>query len=45
MLRLLQNNPYVPTIFWTGIENGYNITVMELLGPSVGDLIRTCLLN
>ena len=32
----------IPSIKWFGTERGYNVLVMELLGPSLEDLIDLC---
>lgn len=32
----------VPYVYWTGTEGGYNILVMELLGPSLEALFSSC---
>jgi len=32
----------VPNVRWFGTEAGYNIMVMDLLGPSIEDVFNTC---
>ena len=32
----------IPSIKWCGAEGDYNVMVMELLGPSLEDLINFC---
>ena len=32
----------IPSIKWFSTERGYNVLVMELLGPSLEDLIDLC---
>jgi len=35
ILRQLRDQPGFPAVYWVGTENGLNILVMELLGPSL----------
>lgn len=42
LIRLLQGGPGLPQVHWYGTEGAYNILVMELLGPSLEDLLNTC---
>jgi len=32
----------VPFVHWSGVEGGYNVMVMDLLGPSLQDLFAYC---
>lgn len=32
----------VPNVRWFGTEGGYNIMVMDLLGPSIEDVFNLC---
>lgn len=38
----LQGCPGIPKILWYGSESGYNILVLELLGPSLDNLFTYC---
>ncbi|KAM5292620.1 casein kinase I-like [Ctenodactylus gundi] len=42
LYRLLQGGVGIPHIRWYGQEKGYNILVMDLLGPSLEDLFNFC---
>jgi casein kinase 1 len=42
LIRLLQGGPGLPVVHWYGTEGVYNILVMELLGPSLEDLLNAC---
>ncbi|XP_057781551.1 casein kinase 1-like protein 10 [Salvia miltiorrhiza] len=39
---LLQGGTGVPNLKWFGVENDYNIMVIDLLGPSLEDLFNYC---
>ncbi|KAF4659869.1 hypothetical protein FOL46_006430 [Perkinsus olseni] len=43
LYRLLsdEHQPGIPSAFWFGVEGGYNILVMERLGPSLEDLFTS----
>lgn len=32
----------IPNKRWSGVEGGYNVLVMDLLGPSLEDLFNYC---
>ena len=32
----------IPTVHWFGVEGDYNAMVMDLLGPSLEDLMTYC---
>ena len=32
----------IPKIYWAGTEGGFNVMVMELLGPSLEELFNIC---
>jgi len=32
----------IPTLYWAGTENGFNIMVTDLLGPCLEDLYAYC---
>ncbi|KAI6652214.1 Casein kinase I isoform epsilon [Oopsacas minuta] len=40
--RMMQGGVGIPSIHWCGTEGEYNILVMELLGPSLEDLLNFC---
>lgn len=40
--RRLQGGVGIPSIHWYGVEGEFNIMVMELLGPSLEDLLNLC---
>ena len=42
VIRSLQGGAGIPNIFWYGVEGDYNVMVMELLGPSLEDLLQYC---
>mmetsp|Transcript_24927 Transcript_24927/g.43793 ORF Transcript_24927/g.43793 Transcript_24927/m.43793 type:complete len:325 (+) Transcript_24927:14-988(+) len=42
LIRLLQGGPGLPIVHWYGTEGVYNVLVMELLGPSLEDLLNSC---
>jgi casein kinase 1 len=42
VLRILQGGAGIPVLHWYGVEGDYNVMVMELLGPSLEDLLQYC---
>ena len=40
--KTLQGGPGVPWMMWSGKKDGYNVMVIDLLGPSLEDLFRRC---
>ncbi|KAL0948152.1 hypothetical protein HGRIS_010768 [Hohenbuehelia grisea] len=40
--KSLMGGPGVPWIMWSGRKGGYNILVIDLLGPSLEDLFKIC---
>lgn len=40
--RILQGGTGIPVIHWYGVEGDYNVLVMDLLGPSLEDLLQFC---
>ncbi|OMJ74854.1 hypothetical protein SteCoe_26107 [Stentor coeruleus] len=42
LLKLFQDNEGIPSMFWFGNEGGFNVLIMELLGPSLEDLFLYC---
>lgn len=40
--RHLQGGAGIPSIHWYGVEGEYNIMILDLLGPSLEDLISIC---
>mmetsp|Transcript_10633 Transcript_10633/g.9057 ORF Transcript_10633/g.9057 Transcript_10633/m.9057 type:complete len:114 (+) Transcript_10633:73-414(+) len=44
LYRLLSDDHQtgIPNAFWFGVEGGYNIFVMERLGPSLEDIFTYC---
>ncbi|CAG9330072.1 unnamed protein product [Blepharisma stoltei] len=40
--RILQGGQGIPMIHWYGVEGDYNVLVMDLLGPSLEDLLKFC---
>ena len=41
LYRLFQGEIGIPTLHWYGVEGTSNVLVMELLGPSLEDLLQT----
>ena len=35
----------IPVVYWLGTEAGFNILVMQLLGPNLGTLFEACKLK
>lgn len=42
MAIILPTAAGIPNKWWSGVEGGYNILVMDLLGPSLEDLFNYC---
>jgi len=42
LYRILQGGVGIPNIHWYGVEGDYNVLVMDLLGPSLEDLLQFC---
>ncbi|XP_029416188.1 casein kinase I-like, partial [Nannospalax galili] len=42
LYRILQGGAGIPSVQWYGQEEGYNVLVMDLLGPSLEDLFNYC---
>jgi len=42
LLRKLSNGLGIPRMRYSGVERGYNVMVMDLLGPSLEDLFNFC---
>jgi casein kinase 1 len=42
VMKSLQGGTGIPTIHWSGQENGCNVMIMDLLGPSIEDLFNLC---
>ncbi|XP_040856002.1 casein kinase I-like [Ochotona curzoniae] len=42
LYTILQGGVGIPRIKWQGQENGHNLLVMDLLGPSLEDLFNMC---
>lgn len=42
ILKSLQGASGVPLIYWFGAEGDFNIMIIELLGPSLEDLLKYC---
>lgn len=40
--RLLEGGEGIPSVYWFGREKQFNIMVMDLLGPSLEDLLEFC---
>ena len=40
--KLLQGNTGIPRLYWLGTEGEYRAMVMELLGPSLENLLHMC---
>merc|ERR1719242_3014945 len=42
LYKSLGDCSYIPGMRWSGIEGEYNVMVMDLLGPSLEELFRSC---
>ncbi|XP_022721552.1 casein kinase 1-like protein 2 isoform X2 [Durio zibethinus] len=42
LYKILQGGNGISNVRWFGIEGGYNVLVMDLLGPSLEDLFNFC---
>ncbi|KAB2604226.1 casein kinase I [Pyrus ussuriensis x Pyrus communis] len=42
LYRILSGATGIPNVRWFGVEGGYNVLVMDLLGPSLEDLFNFC---
>ena len=42
LYKILQGGTGVPNVRWFGVEGDYNIMVLDLLGPSLEDLLNFC---
>jgi serine/threonine protein kinase len=42
LLRYLQGGVGIPNIYYYGLDNSYNVMVIDLLGPSLEDLMNLC---
>ena len=42
LYRILQGGMGIPNIHWYGVESEYNAMVLDLLGPSLEDLLNFC---
>jgi serine/threonine protein kinase len=40
ILRLLKDTIGIPKLLWYGVECSYNVMIIELLGPSLEDLLN-----
>jgi len=40
--RILQGGLGIPNIRWFGVDQGFNVLVMDLLGPSLEDMFKIC---
>ena len=40
--KTLMGGPGVPWIMWSGKQGDYNVLVLDLLGPSLEDLLQMC---
>lgn len=40
--KTLMGGPGVPWIMWSGKKGDYNVMVIDLLGPSLEDLLKMC---
>jgi casein kinase 1 len=42
LMKLFQEDEGMPSMIWFGSEGGFNVLIMELLGPSLEDLFTYC---
>ncbi|KAK9060520.1 hypothetical protein SSX86_021224 [Deinandra increscens subsp. villosa] len=42
LYKILQGGTGIPNVRWYGVEEDYNVLVMDLLGPSLEDLFNFC---
>ena len=42
LYKLFAGGNGIPKVYWHGTEGDYNVMVMELLGPSLEDLVKHC---
>ena len=42
LYSILKGGVGIPNILWTGVEDEFNVMVMEMLGPSLEDMFNFC---
>jgi len=42
LYKILAGGVGIPSVHWCGVEGVYNIMVMDLMGPSLEDLVASC---
>jgi serine/threonine protein kinase len=42
ILQNLQGGLSIPSLYWCGPEGDFNVLIMDLLGPSLGDMLQKC---
>jgi casein kinase 1 len=42
VIKHLQGAPGIPSVHWSGSENNYNVMILDILGPSLEDMLNFC---